>query len=76
VIIAKQHRGKKLAKEMIKQSEEFCRLNYSYEELCLNVDSENTSAIELYKSLGYQVTHQHKTMITMKKKLKTNFEYN
>lgn len=70
VIIERQHRNQKLAKEMISMSEEFCRLNFSHKELYLNVHKENTTALGLYKSMGYQVTNQHKMKTTMKKRLK------
>ncbi len=71
VILLEQYRGQKLAKKMITQAEEFCRLNYPHQELYLNVEEENLKAKSLYEKLGYEtLTHEFKK-IKMKKKLRS-----
>jgi len=70
VIVQSNFRRQGLAKLMISQSEEFTRLNYSHTDMYLNVSSKNTSAIELYKAMSYQVVSQLSEKITMKKNMK------
>ena len=71
IIIKKEYRGNNLAKELIAQCEEFCRLNYNHRELWLNVDEKNINAIGLYLRQDYVIENQNGDTITMKKKLKT-----
>ncbi len=71
VILLDQFRGQKLAKKMITQAEEFCRLNYPHQELYLNVEEKNLKAKSLYEKLGYEtLTHELKKF-KMKKKLRS-----
>ena len=71
VIVLEEYRGQKLAKQMIKQAEEFCRLNYPHQDLYLNVEEKNLKAKGLYEKLGYEtLTHEFKKF-KMKKKLRS-----
>lgn len=69
VIIHPEYRGKGLAREMLKLSEEFCRLNYPHQELLLNVDLDNERARRLYHKHGYEVCAVEKDRFRMKKSL-------
>ena len=69
VILHPDYRGKNLAPEMIKLSEEFSRLNYSHQELHLNVNKGNERAKKLYLNQGYEVYLEEEKRFKMKKSL-------
>lgn len=72
VILHPDQRGKKLADEMILQTEEFCRLNYPHLEIFLNVSKKNDRARKLYSKLGYEVSAELETKFQMRKSLIRN----
>jgi ribosomal protein S18 acetylase RimI-like enzyme len=71
IIIEQEHRRKGLAKELISKSEEFCRLNYPHQDLWLNVNRTNTSAVSLYISMRYETRNVSGDKITMTKRIKS-----
>jgi ribosomal protein S18 acetylase RimI-like enzyme len=71
IIIEQEHRRKGLGKDMISKSEEFCRLNYTHQDLWLNVNRSNTSAVRLYISMGYETANESGDKITMNKRIKS-----
>jgi ribosomal protein S18 acetylase RimI-like enzyme len=70
VILLPEFRGKNVAEKMIIQAEEFCRLNYSHDELHLNVNKENLRAQKLYLKLGYSFHSEQDEKFKMKKQLR------
>lgn len=70
VVLLPEFRGKNLANKMITATEEFCRLNYSHEELHLNVYKGNLRAIKVYTRLGYEIYREEEEKFKMKKKLR------
>ncbi len=70
VILLPEFRGGKVAEKMMKEAEEFCRLNYPHEELHLNVNKENFRAQKLYTRLGYVTYAEEVEKFKMKKKLR------
>lgn len=70
VILHPDFRGQGLAEKMIFEAEMFCRLNYPYDELHLNVEKNNPRAIKLYKRMGYKVCDETNVKFTMKKPLR------
>ncbi len=71
VILLGEYRGQRLAKKMITLAEEFCRLNYTHQELYLNVEEKNLKAKNLYEKLGYETLAHELKKIKMKKQLRT-----
>jgi ribosomal protein S18 acetylase RimI-like enzyme len=69
VIIDPKYRGRGLARKMIKETEEFCRLNYTHRELYLHVHKNNQRARNLYEKCGLKITHDFQEKIRMKKDL-------
>lgn len=69
VILLPELRGKSVATEMIRLSEEFCRLNYPHEVLHLNVNKGNDRARRLYEKLGYVKVDEIKDKVKMMKRL-------
>lgn len=69
VILHPDYRGKKFAEQMVRLSEEFCRLNYPHEELHLNVNKNNERAKKLYEKMGYVQYREEETKFKMKKAL-------
>lgn len=70
VILHPDHRGKQIAGEMLRLSEEFCRLNYPHAELYLNVNRKNQRARLLYEKSGYEICEEVKDKFKMRKRLK------
>lgn len=70
VILHPDYRSQKLAQEMIRESEEFCRLNYPHDEIYLNVIKGNQRAIKLYENAGYEVCLILEKKFRMKKSLR------
>lgn len=70
VILHPSFRGKGLAEKMIYEAEMFCRLNYPYDELYLNVEKNNPRAKKLYEGLGYKICEETDLKFTMKKPLR------
>jgi ribosomal protein S18 acetylase RimI-like enzyme len=70
VILLDEYRGQRLAKQMINLAEEFCRLNYSHQDLYLNVEEKNLKAKNLYEKLGYQTVAHELKKFKMKKNLR------
>lgn len=70
VILLPEFRNKSLAEKMMTQAEEFCRLNYSHDELHLNVKKDNFRAIKLYLKLGYETYATQVENFKMKKRLR------
>ena len=71
VIVLDKYRGQKLAKKMITLAEEFCRINYSHQDLYLNVEEKNLKAKGLYEKLGYETVSHELKKFKMKKKLRS-----
>ena len=69
VIVKNDYRRQGFGKNIIILAEEFVRLNYSNKLLHLNVDSQNSAALNLYKGLNYEVEAQSGDLITMVKDL-------
>lgn len=69
VILMPEWRGKKIAREILREAEEFARLNYTHRELCLHVNKSNEKAYQLYESSGYQQVWEGSDKIQMKKNL-------
>jgi ribosomal protein S18 acetylase RimI-like enzyme len=70
VILSPEYRGKNIAEKMIKEAEEFCRLNYPNLELFLNVSRENARAKKLYEKMGYVTYQELEEKFKMVKRLK------
>lgn len=70
VILHQDYRGQNYAQELIRESEEFCRLNYSNNDVYLNVSKSNERAIKLYKKMGYETCIEHENKFQMKKRLR------
>lgn len=69
VVLSPQWRGKKLGCEMLRETEEFVRLNYTHRDLFLHVNKSNERARKLYESSGYQKVWENSDKIQMKKNL-------
>jgi ribosomal protein S18 acetylase RimI-like enzyme len=69
VILIPEWRGKKLARQILKETEEFVRLNYIHRELHLHVNKSNEKARKLYESSGYRQVWENSDNIQMKKSL-------
>ncbi len=54
---------------MLKETEEFFRLNYTHRELHLHVNKSNEKASKLYETSGYRQVWENSDNIQMKKSL-------
>lgn len=67
IIVNTHYRRQGFGKKMIILAEEFVRLNYSHKLLHLNVEAQNSAALNLYRGMNYGVESQFGDLITMVK---------
>ena len=68
IYVDKQHRGKGIASQVIKLSEEIIAKNENYDAVCIDAVPRNIEALKLYFRLGYT----NLSMITVRKELYKN----
>lgn len=69
LILAREYRGQGLGQWMLKEAEEFSRLNYTHRELQLHVYRYNLHAKALYTKAGYKLVAEDHEKFRMKKDL-------
>jgi ribosomal protein S18 acetylase RimI-like enzyme len=55
---------------MLRELEEFARLNYTHQELTLYVTKSNSPALKLYQSSGYFLAQEFHDKLKLKKNLR------